>query len=105
MPRRTWGHWLKQLFAALRPGGFLLFTTQGEASVQYHGNKEIPEDGFWFSAQSEQSDLDVEEYGQTIVTPTFVVPEIAKLEKARLVGLDLHAWWRHQDLYIVHKGN
>jgi cyclopropane fatty-acyl-phospholipid synthase-like methyltransferase len=103
MPRRTWSIWLRQLFGALKPGGYLMFTTQGEASRQYHGHPLIPEDGFWFSAQSEQVDLDVDEYGQTIVTPSFVVPEIASIEAARLVGLDLRGWWEHQDLYIIRK--
>ncbi len=103
MPRTTWSSWLRQLFAAVKPGGYLMFTTQGETSGQYHGNPEIPKDGFWFTAQSEQADLNVEEYGQTIVTPTFVVPEIASIENAKLCGLDLHEWWSHQDLYIVRK--
>lgn len=103
MPRNTWSRWLRQLYAAVNPGGYLLFTTQGEGSRQYHGEPVIPEDGFWYSAQSEQVDLDVNDYGQTIVTPSFVVPEIAKIETARLVGLDLRGWWEHQDLYIIRK--
>ncbi len=103
MPRSSWGRWLRALYAAVKPGGYLLFTTQGEASRQFHGTPEIPEDGFWFVAQSEQVDLDVNEYGQTIVTPSFAVPKIAAIETARLVGLDLRGWWEHQDLYIVRK--
>lgn len=103
MPRNTWGRWLQRLYSAVSPGGYLLFTTQGEGSRQYHGEPTIPEDGFWYSAQSEQVDLDVNDYGQTIVTPTFVVPEIAKIESARLVGLELRGWWGHQDLYVVRK--
>ncbi|MBM3393555.1 MAG: class I SAM-dependent methyltransferase [Betaproteobacteria bacterium] len=103
MPRATWSVWLRQLYAAVKPSGFLAFTTQGEGSRQYHGDPVIPDDGFWFSAQSEQADLDVNEYGQTIVTPSFVVPEVAAIDGARLVGLDLRGWWEHQDLYVVKK--
>ena len=103
MPRRTWPIWLQQLFAAVKSGGYLMFTTQGETSRQYHGNPTIPEDGFWFSEESEQRDLDLNEYGQTIVTPTYAVSEIAKIADARLIGLDLHGWWEHQDLYVVRK--
>ncbi len=103
MPRATWSVWLGRLYAAVKPGGFLAFTTQGEGSRQYHGDPTVPDDGFWFSAQSEQVDLDVNEYGQTIVTPSFVVPEIAAIDSARLVGLDLRGWWEHQDLYVVRK--
>lgn len=103
MPRRTWGAWAHALFGALKSDGLLIFTTQGLNSAKYFGNPPIPADGFWYRADSEQKDLDVSEYGQTLVTEAFVRTEIA----ARLGQVvELYRagyWWDHQDLYVVRK--
>jgi SAM-dependent methyltransferase len=52
MPRTTWGRWLRVLFSQVRPGGYLIFTTLGLASVGRFRNPEIPPDGFWFTTWS-----------------------------------------------------
>jgi cyclopropane fatty-acyl-phospholipid synthase-like methyltransferase len=102
MPRSTWTRWVKALLAGLKPGGHLIFTTHGEKSRQYFGNPRIDPDGFWFSPQSEQKDLDTAEYGQTIVTREFVLKETLGLD-AEMVRAEEAAWWGHQDLYIMRK--
>ena len=100
MPQRTWRRWLVALSECLVDEGLLIFTTHGETSRQHFGNPEIPESGIWFDASSEQGDLDVVEYGSTIVSTDFV--------DRQLEGLDLHlirretgVWWEHQDLYVA----
>lgn len=103
MPERTWCHWLACLYGHLALGGFLIFTTHGEASRKHFGNPVIPPSGFWFSETSEQKDLSTADYGQTIVTLDFV-----RKAAAQAVGRSLHLyreayWWRHQDLYVFQR--
>jgi 2-polyprenyl-3-methyl-5-hydroxy-6-metoxy-1,4-benzoquinol methylase len=103
MPRTTFGRWLKALFEQLRCPGYLIFTTHGLASRKNFNNPEIPADGFWFAAMSEQADLSTAEYGMTIVTPEFVTHEVLA-QTGRPIYDYRHAyWWEHQDLWIVEK--
>ena len=103
MPKSTWGKWVASLFSVLKPGGVLIFTTQGLASAQFFGHPDIPEDGFWFKAESEQKDLDTSEYGQTIVLKEFVEKEVMKRTGRPLAMHKEAFWWNHQDLYIIKK--
>lgn len=105
MPYNTWGKWIKSLYNTLEKGGALIFTTQGLESAKYFSNPKIPDNGFWFRPDSEQKDLDVSEYGQTIVTESFVRQEVfSNIGKFP----DLYRpkyWWDHQDLYVVFNSN
>lgn len=103
MPRSTWGRWVKALFAALDTPGYLVFTTHGLASAERQGKPELPSDGFYFEAKSEQDDLSKAEYGATIVTPEFVRAEVLEQTGAPVVDSKLAYWWGHQDLWIVKK--
>jgi SAM-dependent methyltransferase len=103
MPARTWGNWVRALFDTVSKGGALIFTTQGLKSAKWFGNPAIPANGFWFRPDSEQKDLDVADYGQTIVTESFVR---AKLRECLGKEPDIFRegfWWEHQDLYVVRK--
>ncbi len=103
MPERTWGRWLRVLYDQLEAGGFLIFTTHGEVSLQYFPVKQIPASGFLFAAMSEQGDLDTSEYGSSLVTRDYVT----KTVRRRLgVTVQLYReayWWAHQDLYVIAK--
>ncbi len=101
MPERTWSRWLKALYGLVREGGYLIFTTHGLASARYFGNPEIPASGIWFKPESEQKDLDVSEYGQTIVTSEFVTRTVRNELKKDIVLEKLGFWWGHQDLYVT----
>lgn len=103
MPKRSWGRWLKSLYELLVPGGYLIFTTQGTESLKYFGSPKVPDDGFWFAQQSEQNDLDVAEYGQTICTPQYVFSETSKYIGTNILRYYHAYWWGHQDLYIIKK--
>ena len=106
MPKTSFGSWLKALYSSLTVPGHLVFTTHGLKSCEKVGitPNEIPADGFWFSAKSEQRDLDTEEYGCSLCTPDFVNREIDCLTGAS-IALYKHAhWWEHQDLWVVKRG-
>jgi hypothetical protein len=106
MPKRSFGRWLKALYGSLAIPGHLIFTTHGLKSCEHLGitHSDIPGGGFWFSAHSEQRDLDTAVYGSALCTRDFVVNEIDQLPGASL-ALYKHAyWWGHQDLFVVKRG-
>jgi hypothetical protein len=103
MPKTTWGRWLESLYDKVDVGGYLIFTTQGVKSAHYFGNPLIPNDGFWFKDTSEQKDLDVSEYGQTICTYEFVNGEVNQRLKVPIAMYKYGYWWEHQDLYAIKK--
>lgn len=101
MPEATWGNWLRRLFACVKQGGSLIFTTHGLISNQ--GLKGFSENGFKFQPLSEQKDLSVYEYGYTCTTPEFVRRKVSELEGAELFLFREGDWWGHQDLYVIQK--
>jgi SAM-dependent methyltransferase len=105
MPDRTWGRWLKSLFEKVKPGGYLIFTTHGMVSSQHLGSPIIPDSGIWFTASSEQKDLDVADYGNTIVTSDYVKKTVNNVLHEEILLMVEAGWWGHQDLYVVKKSN
>jgi Methyltransferase domain len=103
MPKSSFGRWLKALYFSLAVPGHLVFTTHGLRSCEQLGitPNEIPADGFWFSKQSEQRDLDKAEYGSSLCTPNFVISEINRLTGASIAQYKPAHWWDHQDLFVV----
>lgn len=83
--------------------GYVIFTTHGLGTHKMMGSLEIDEDGFYFKAHSEQTDLDFNEYGSTITTPRFVLKEISEIPHCKLKMLKTEFWRGHQDCYIVQK--
>jgi len=103
MPEDTWAQWLEALTIKLKPNGFILFTTHGLESRKHFNDPELDDDGFWFQQNSEQKDLDTDEYGQTVVHPKYVFNKIFGFNPLNLILYEEAAWWGHQDLYIVKK--
>ncbi len=103
MPELTWKRWLERLVAALKDDGVLLFTTHGELSMKYFPQAKLNDDGYWFEGSSEQKDLDVATYGQTITTKDFVDAQIADIADITVLKYEQGGWWEHQDLYILKK--
>jgi hypothetical protein len=103
MPKSTYGRWIKSLYAALNAPGYLLFTTHGIKSTPglQITPDDIPADGFWFQARSEQHDLDAAEYGLTLSLPHFVIPEVHRVVGAPIANYKQAGWWEHQDLWII----
>lgn len=103
MPVTTWSRWLVKLCDTVRPGGIVAFTTQGRHSMRFLGCTEIPELGFWFRPESEQHDLPVEEYGQTIIVPELVRKMIHSIAGVELLDAREAHWWDHQDLFVIRR--
>jgi len=99
-PDRTWGRWIRTLFSHLKDGGLLIFTTHGRESLKYFKNAVLDESGYWFTNESGQSDLATSDYGQTIVTPEYVVRKCFEHIAAPMSHFKSALWWEHQDLYI-----
>lgn len=102
MPARTFGRWLAALSARIRPGGLLIFTTNGPSGVRLM-NVKLDETGFWFSRRSDQKDLDLEDYGTTISLFDYVYRRIQDVPGVRLIAFEEAFWWKHQDVYILRK--
>ncbi len=105
VPRETWGRWIRAHVEALTPNGVLIFTTHGRYSCPFFGNPTIPENGFWFSAQSEQKDLSLADYGMTIVMQEFVEREVWRQTGRPVRVYREKFWWDHQDLYVIAKND
>ena len=103
MPKSSWSRWLKTLIEKTKSGGYLIFTTHGMGSHKMMGSPELDQDGFWFKANSEQTDLEFAEYGTTITSPTFVINEIKKIPDCKLKMIKTEHWWTHQDCHVVKK--
>jgi hypothetical protein len=91
------------LWDSTSSGGILVFTTHGILSAKFFGEPTIPDSGIWFRADSEQKDLDVADYGQTLVSEEFVRNAVDLLEGVSSLTFQQGFWWGHQDLYILSK--
>jgi SAM-dependent methyltransferase/predicted O-methyltransferase YrrM len=104
MPETTWARWLKALANALAPRGVLIFTTRGFAlDKQRIPGLNVKANGFGFIPQSEQHDLDGEEYGLTVTYPRWVMPVLASMPELRLSKFHEGIWWGTQDVYVCVK--
>jgi SAM-dependent methyltransferase len=106
VPDRNWFKWLESLYNVVTDGGILIFTTHGYQSMKFFNgfNPVLDEKGYWFLPDSEQLDLDVQDYGQTIVSPAYVAGKIKQLPgNPVIVKASEGYWWGHQDLWIVRK--
>ncbi len=103
IPKKTWSRWLLSLINNLKDNGVLIFTTHGEVSRGSVNNPVIDEDGFWFKPESEQHDLDGEDYGMTVTLEKYVKAEVEKIEGVELCFYEEGYWWGHQDAYVLRK--
>lgn len=103
MPLATWARWLVRLTLPLAVGGRLVFTTHGRHSRSHFGDPDLPDTGFWYRPASEQTDLAVTEYGQTITTPAFVRAVLDTMPWMELAACREADWWGHQDTWLVRK--
>lgn len=102
MPHKSFGRWLKVLYSAVKPGGYLIFTTHGRATAKTL-NLHIPLNGILYAPGSEQMDLDRTEYGGSLVTPEYVSENVFAFLNNSIFFFTEAFWWSHQDLYIIKK--
>lgn len=107
LPDKLFGAWLSRLNDMLSPGGFLMFTTHGEAAAK----KSKPladaldqELGFGYLPDSDQLDLSPDIYGSSIATPTYVAEQVRRFTKTHVHSFNSGAWWALQDEWIIQRG-
>ncbi len=107
LPNRSFASWMKSLYSILAPKGILLFTTHGEKSKlmfeQNHLKNQESGDGWVYLRQSDQTDLDLEDYGTMLVTPSYVVSAISTCGAESLRSFESGAWFGHQDEWVLQK--
>ena len=108
LPSDLFGRWLERLYSLLRPGGHLMFTTNGETSAEKEpllAKCLDPKTGFGFIQCTDQVDLDYSIYGSTISLPAYVEKEIASVTKGngRIESFEPGVWWLLQDQWVVSK--
>lgn len=103
LPESLFRAWLTRLLELLSPDGVLCFSVHDESILP--SRFEMPPQGIYYCAESENADLDTGIYGTTHVNEAFV-----RSATERLLGFD-HPYLRlpralanQQDIYVVARG-
>jgi SAM-dependent methyltransferase len=104
LPDHLFGPWLEKLYSLLAPGGHLMFTTCGETAVALNpllASSMNHDTGITFLSMSDQPDLELADYGTSVVSTEYVRARIARCAGGQLTSFRAGAWWRTQDEWIV----
>jgi SAM-dependent methyltransferase len=102
LPPQRWEAWLRKLFAAVAPGGALVFSIHNEAYGREQGVA-YGNHGHYFMASSESPSLGADNYGTTFTTRAFVDQAIARALPGTRVDYRESAFWVGQDAVIISK--
>ena len=105
MPDRTFGRWIRALYNLVNTGGALIFTTCGRISNETLLNFDVNDEGYAFSAVTEQSDLSTDSYGLAVALYPYVHRICEKFIVDTPSDFREGFWWSHQDVYIIIKDN
>ena len=100
LPPVMWAPWLRALFAAVEPGGHLVFSVHAE-SVEGH-TVDYDADGTKFIPSSE-SELAVEQYGTTFTTRAWVEQQVERTLGRPVTLYRQRTFWHGQDAVVVRK--
>lgn len=108
LPDKTFGNWIGALSDILAPGGYLLFTANGEDKLsrrtEFFGAVFDPEQGFGYRELSDQLDLDGEQYGSMVVSTTYVLDKLKRhAPTVRLHSFRAGVWLNGQDEWIIQR--
>lgn len=108
LPHHSFGSWLSKLYSFLDAGGCLLFTTHGEYALVKHPKpfREILDNstGYGYSQNSDQPDLNAQEYGTMLVTMPYVVKILQEAcPGARIASFTSGVWFGLQDEWVIQK--
>ena len=102
LPPKMWTPWMRALFAAVEPGGYLVFSVHNETiegqTIEYGP------DGTQFVASSESSALDVDQYGTTFARRAWVEDEVKRALGRPATVYRERAFWHGQDAVVVRAG-
>ena len=96
LPPSTFLPWLRRLAELLEPQGLLVFSVHDESIAP-----EKVGEGINFAARSESRVLDVNEYGSTWVTESYVRDQVAAIDPAFACVRLPRALSEWQDLYVI----
>jgi SAM-dependent methyltransferase len=99
LPPDRWAPWLRTLFAAVEPGGHLVFTVHHE-KVPGHEIAYGP-DGTFFTPSSESRELGADEYGTTFTTRAWVESEVRRALGRPPTAYRETSFWHGQDAVVV----
>lgn len=108
LPDRTFGAWLGSLFALVAPGGYLMVTANGHATLRRASVFWDPVFdaglGYGYRPESDQVDLDSVDYGAMLVTPDYVLRQMAAhAPDAVLHRFRASTWLGTQDEWVLHR--
>ena len=96
LPPATFTPWLRRLAELLTPAGLLIFTVHDE-SISPH----TFEGGISFESRSESRVLDVDDYGSTWVTESYVREQVAAIDPSFACVRMPRALAEWQDVYVI----
>lgn len=102
LPPKRWGAWLQALYAALEPGGLLIFSVHSEGCDRPPG-ADFDADGVCYQAGSESSHLDTADYGTTYTTRAWVTAQVEAALGHRPLLQEGPWFWIGQDAVVVEK--
>ena len=102
LPPKRWTEWLRALYAAVAPGGVLVFSVHNEARGSELGIS-FDAEGAHFIASSESTALGADAYGTTFTTRPFVERQVATALPGRAVPYRELAFWDGQDAVVVER--
>jgi SAM-dependent methyltransferase len=110
LPDSLFASWIAKLFSALKPGGFLPFSTHGETSMRIYPSLAQYYDpatghGFDSTVPSDQADIQGENYGTAVSDFLYVARQIRKTPAAQILRFTAGRWWGHQDEWILAKAS
>ncbi len=104
LPAARWGRWLTALWQAVAPGGWLVFSTDGQEAARRAAVR-LDAQGYHFTPASESTAIDPEDYGTTYTSEAFVRARIAACVSG-LAGPPAFAptwFWHHQDAWALRR--
>jgi SAM-dependent methyltransferase len=96
LPPVTFTSWLRRLAGLLEPEGLLIFSVHDQSLAP---DKQV--DGIAFESHSESRVLDVEEYGSTWVTESYVRDQVAQIGEGWACVRMPRALSDWQDVYVI----
>jgi SAM-dependent methyltransferase len=108
LPDKTYKLWLGVLYNLLVPGGYLFFTANGRTTIDqypvFFGGIFDPTIGFGFRTESDQTDLDGNEYGSAVCSMRYVLDALdEQAPQAVLERFHSGGWCGTQDGWLVRK--